>query len=72
MNNKIKALLSLIGFLSILTALSLGLEYFPDIMLYVIVGLAFILCLWVAYNIALEYYNAKDRLNEEKNQRNEK
>jgi len=65
MNNKIKALLTVIGFLLTLTLLSLGIMYYADVMSYIIVSGALILCLWVAYNIALEYYNAKDKLNNE-------
>ena len=63
MNNKIKALLTVVGFLLTLTLLSLGVMYYAEIMGYIIVGGALILCLWIAYNIALEYYNTKDKLN---------
>lgn len=65
MNNKIKAALTVIGFLTILFLLAYGITFYADIMSYIIVGSALILCLWVAYNIALEYYNAQDKFNKE-------
>jgi hypothetical protein len=63
MNNKIKALVTVVGFLLTLTLISLGVKYYAEIMGYIIVGSALILCLWIAYNIALEYYNSKDKFN---------
>jgi len=62
MNNKIKAALTLVGFIIILILLAFGVTYYAEIMGYTIIAGALVLCLWVAYNIALEYYNAKDKL----------
>ena len=44
MNNKIKALLTVVGFLLTLTLLSLGVMYYAEVMGYIIVGGALILC----------------------------
>ena len=62
LNNKIKAVLAVIGFLLSLTIIAYCTLHYPDFIGLLLLGGAAVFGIWTVYGAALNYFEIQDKL----------